>query len=360
MKPYKILFLGETYRADAQTWMNGLREFGNFELVSWELKTPSYGGCNRLFRLIEYAFSWISLRQLIRKEQPDMVIAERTTSYGFLAALSGIKPLVIAQQGITDLWPSSSIVLPIKRRMQRYAFQKADLIHAWGPIMAESMAKVGVDSTKILVLPKGINTVAFKPGAPLPSDKIKAIVTRALEPEYGHSIILQAFYQLSKAGIEFELTIVGDGLEKKRLQKLCTQLKINKQVRFTGRIPNTELPVLLAQHNYYISMPETEGVSASLFEAMACGCYPIVSDLPGNRSWITHQENGQLVSLNEANGLKKALLWAIAQPDHRINAVVANRQFVEKQADYNTNMNQIAARYHELLNLKKQTSHVRN
>jgi glycosyltransferase involved in cell wall biosynthesis len=360
MKPYKILFLGETYRADAQTWMNGLREFGNFELVSWELKTPSYGGCNRLFRLIEYAFSWIRLRQLIRKEQPDMVIAERTTSYGFLAALSGIRPVVIAQQGITDLWPSSSILLPIKKRIQQYAFQKADLIHAWGPIMAESMAKVGVDSAKILVLPKGINTVTFKPGATIPSDKIKAIVTRALEPEYGHPIILQAFHQLSKAGIEFELTIVGDGLEKKRLQKMCTQLKINKQVRFTGRIPNTKLPVLLAEHNYYISMPETEGVSASLFEAMASGCYPIVSDLPGNRSWINHQENGQLVSLQEQDALKHALEWAIAHSEIREKAIESNRIFVEKYADYKTNMSLIAARYHELLNLKKQNHNVRN
>jgi hypothetical protein len=39
-----------------------------------------------------------------------MIIAERTTSYGFLAALSGIKPSAIAQQGKTDLWPSHSIL----------------------------------------------------------------------------------------------------------------------------------------------------------------------------------------------------------------------------------------------------------
>ena len=40
MKKRKILFLGETYRADAITWTNGLKEFGDFEIVSWELKTP--------------------------------------------------------------------------------------------------------------------------------------------------------------------------------------------------------------------------------------------------------------------------------------------------------------------------------
>ncbi|MEY2693179.1 MAG: hypothetical protein RIT03_1570 [Bacteroidota bacterium] len=360
MKKKKILFLGETYRADAQTWMNGLREFGDFELVSWELKTPSYGGINRLFRLIEYAMAWFSLRKFIRQEQPDMVIAERTTSYGFLAAHTGIQPVVIAQQGITDLWPSSSLLLPIKKRIQHFAFQKADLVHAWGPIMAESMAKVGVDPTKILVLPKGINTATFKPAINFDQSKVKAIVTRALEPEYGHPIILKAFHQLKQQGIDFELTIVGDGQEKKRLQKICTQLELNQQVHFIGRIPNTELPALLVQHNYYISMPETEGVSASLFEAMASGCYPIVSDLPGNRSWISQQENGQLVSLQEPQALANALKWAIAHPEIREKAIAANREFIVQQADYQTNMTLIAARYHALLDTKYNKDNVRN
>ncbi|MEG1229324.1 MAG: glycosyl transferase family 1, partial [Flavobacterium sp.] len=37
----KILFLGESYRADAITWMKGLKEFGDFEIITWELQTPN-------------------------------------------------------------------------------------------------------------------------------------------------------------------------------------------------------------------------------------------------------------------------------------------------------------------------------
>jgi hypothetical protein len=33
MKKKKILFLGETYRADAITWMDGLRNLVDFEIV---------------------------------------------------------------------------------------------------------------------------------------------------------------------------------------------------------------------------------------------------------------------------------------------------------------------------------------
>ena len=91
-----------------------------------------------------------------------MVIAERTTSYGFLAALSGVKPVAIAQQGRTDLWPEKSILLPIKKIIQNYAFKKADLIHAWGPVMTISMIEANVDMNKVLVLPKGIDLAKFE------------------------------------------------------------------------------------------------------------------------------------------------------------------------------------------------------
>jgi len=57
MKKKKILFLGETYRADAITWMNGLKEFGDFEIITWELKTPSNGIINRGLRIFEYLFA---------------------------------------------------------------------------------------------------------------------------------------------------------------------------------------------------------------------------------------------------------------------------------------------------------------
>ena len=102
-KRKKILFLGETYRADAITWMNGLKEFGDFEIVTWELKTPNHSFFSRSFRILEFCTGLFQIKKLIKLQQPDMVIAERTTSYGFLAALSGVKPFAIAQQGITDL-----------------------------------------------------------------------------------------------------------------------------------------------------------------------------------------------------------------------------------------------------------------
>jgi glycosyltransferase involved in cell wall biosynthesis len=353
MAKRKILFLGETYRADAITWMNGLKEFGNFEIITWELKTPSNTFWNRLVRIFEFNTALFQIKKLIKKHQPDMVIAERTTSYGFLAALSGVKPMAIAQQGRTDLWPEKSILLPLKKIIQHYAFEKADLIHAWGPVMTISMKGVNVDMKKVLVLPKGINLEQFGNKKNTPSEKIKAIVTRSLMPEYRHDVILQAFRILNQRGIDFELTIVGDGKLLPMLKELASKLDIENKILFTGRIPNTKLPELLQQSNFYISMPITEGVSASLFEAMASNCYPVVTDIPGNQSWIKHRENGQLITIDDSRMLANELLWAFENSEHRNAAILKNRKFVEENADYNTNMKIIADKYHELINTSK-------
>jgi len=353
MAKKKILFLGETYRADAITWMDGLKEFGDFEIITWELKTPNNSIFNRVLRLLEFCTGLFQVRKIIKLHPPAMVIAERTTSYGFLAAISGVKPIAIAQQGRTDLWPEKSLLLPLKKIIQHYAFNKADLIHAWGPVMTISMRAINVDMDKVLVLPKGIDLVKFGNKNSANPSKINAIVTRSLTSEYRHDIILKAFAILNQKGIDFMLTIVGDGKELPILKELTMKLNIENKVDFTGRIPNTKLPELLQHSNFYISMPITEGVSASLFEAMASTCYPIVTDIPGNQSWIKHRENGQLITIDDSRMLAEEILWAFENREHRNAAVLKNRKFVEENADYKTNMKIIATKYHELINTSK-------
>ena len=97
-------------------------------------------------------------------------------------------------------------------------------------------------------------------------------------------------------------------------------------------------------------MPTTEGVSASLFEAMACGCFPIVTDLPGNRSWIKHKENGVLVESENNQKLADEIIWAFQNTALRQKAIFENRGFIENKANYAINMKQISDKYHELIN----------
>jgi len=142
----------------------------------------------------------------------------------------------------------------------------------------------------------------------------------------------------------------------KSLQKLAIDLDIQDQVIFKGRTPNTRVAELLQKSNFYISMPTTEGVSASLFEAMACGCFPIVTDLPGNRSWINNHENGILIPNGNDKILAQEIIEAFERDIWRKAVVERNRKFVEENANYIINMKKIAAAYHELITLKSKAN----
>jgi glycosyltransferase involved in cell wall biosynthesis len=359
MKKRKILFLGEVFRADAQTWMNGLKEFGNFEIVTWELH-ESGKGLRRLLRFIEFlTLAPIEVRRVVAKEKPDMIIAERTTSFGFLAVLAGVRPIAVAQQGITDLYPPGSPILPLKRYLQKVAFKKATLIHAWGPVMSNSMREKHVQMEKVMEMPKGIDLrkFLFSEHSGASNEPIKAIVTRSLLPDYRHDVILEAASIIQSKGISIQWIFVGDGYLKPKLEAQALALGISDIVTFTGRIHNSALPSLLAQSTFYVSMPVTEGVSASLFEAMAVGCYPLVTDLPGNRYWIKDGENGNLIRVNDHEMLANTLLHLLSNTAHIKQVAVQNRQFIESYANYETNMKLIADKYHQLIDISEASKH---
>jgi glycosyltransferase involved in cell wall biosynthesis len=134
-----------------------------------------------------------------------------------------------------------------KKNNPKLCIQNATLIHAWGPVMTISMGKANVDMDKVLVLPKGIDLSKFHNQNTADPEKIHAIVTRSLSPEYRHAIILNSFNLLHQK----ELTSLLLSLETElaTLKELTIKLNIEKGF-FTGRIPNTELPELLRASNF--------------------------------------------------------------------------------------------------------------
>ena len=82
---------------------------------------------------------------------------------------------------------------------------------------------------------------------------------------------------------------------------------------------------------------------------MACGCLPIVTDLPGNRCWINNNENGILIPSNNHKFLAEELQYAFERNLWREVVVKRNRKFIEEHANYAINMKKIALIYHELI-----------
>ena len=340
----KILFLGETYRADAKSWIKGIEMEAGVKLDTMEIE-KSESRWKRLYFAFIFFFKILNSR---RQKAYDIVLAERATSYGFFSMLANGKLRVVAQQGITDAYPETGFSGYYKRKIQRFVYKNSDIIHAWGHVMTFAMLSSGAAPFKIMVLPKGIDLGIYTIPNKRPSST-SLVVTRSLYKLYQHAEIIQSIAVLKERGYHVHAKMVGDGPELENLERLSKELGVEDQLLFTGRISNEKLPEILGESALYVAFPTTEGVSSSLFEAMAMGCFPIVSDLPANQAFISNKRNGLLVGVGDVNALADSIQFAIDHPELLEKAVASNRLYIESKVDFNKNMSRIYAHYKKIL-----------
>jgi len=338
----KILLLADPM-ANAKQWISGMEKYGNAEVVNLYLQNRG-----KLKRTIEWVLLLFTIKKKINRINPDIVIGYRITSYGFLAAWSRFKPCVIAAQGVTDVWPEDHWTTPFKAMIARYAIRHADLIHAWGNNMVSSILKYGANESRVFVMPKGIDIDIFHSDEKKENKVHTFCVTRSLYPEYGHMLILTAFKRLIREGYDLELIIAGTGDLQTKMEEYINENKLEGFIKLVGKVSMAEIYNILNRSNVYISMPETEGVSASLFEAMACGCFPIVSDLPANSFIVNDGENGYLVPVNNGDILYEKIKKIINDPGLLKKASIYNKEYVCENADMKKNIGVFIEKYKEI------------
>jgi glycosyltransferase involved in cell wall biosynthesis len=108
------------------------------------------------------------------------------------------------------------------------------------------------------------------------------------------------------------------------------------------------MPNLLAKTDIYVSTSLYDGTSVSLLEALASGAFPVVTDIPSNREWITDGDNGFLVPIDEAGILASRILDAIRNRDFLEKSQSDNLLIVERKAFWPTNIKKLEEIYSSL------------
>jgi glycosyltransferase involved in cell wall biosynthesis len=124
--------------------------------------------------------------------------------------------------------------------------------------------------------------------------------------------IIQAFATLIKNNLidtEYRLVIAGSGEESANLEQLAQDLSVSARINFVGMLNYSELVELYRHAQLFISVPESDGTSSSLLEALAYGCIPVLSNLPANLEWVLDQVNGFIAP--EVGQLQQQILAAI-------------------------------------------------
>lgn len=259
------------------------------------------------------------MKRLRREFDFDLIDGHYVYPDGFAAILLGKyfnKPVVVSARG-SDVHLFSNF--PLIRRLLQTTFARADHMIAVSSALRDAIAKLGAPSAKISVIPNGVDANKFFPldkktaraRLGLPDKKIILAVGR-LEPVKGFELMLKSFQRLREVekAREAYLTIVGEGSERAKLERLVAALRLQKHVRLAGAQPHAELKQWYGAADCVCLASEREGWPNVVLESFACGTPVVATDIWGMREVIPSESLGVL-TLREEQYLARALACAL-------------------------------------------------
>lgn len=179
------------------------------------------------------------------------------------------------------------------------------------------------EDKKIRVICNGVNIELFDAIQPqkleyrnlfgFAEDDYVIVCVARLEKMKGHLCLLRAFAQLVLDYPKCRLLLVGDGPDRKSIEKEIQMLEIEERVVLAGF--RHDVPQLLKSFDLFASMSLKEGMPYTLVEALAAEIPIVATNVIGNRDVIKDGVNGFLTEVEDVQAVKRVMEYAIKNPE---------------------------------------------
>ena len=139
-----------------------------------------------------------------------------------------------------------------------------------------------------------------------PREQNKLVFVGRVTLEKEIDVIIRALARLDP-DLNATFTIVGDGDQRKNLEKLVAELGLTDRVHFTGRVSDEELRRHLTEATVFAIASIAELQSIATMEAMASGLPIVAADAMALPHLVHHGENGYLFQAGNDRELSEAL-----------------------------------------------------
>lgn len=280
------------------------------------------------FRLSTAALIW-QLSRWIRREGIRVLHAWDMDACIFgrhVARLAGI-PLITSRRDLAQIYPDWKLrALALAERQASAVVVNARAIGA----LAE---QAGVPPARVRRIPNVLDVEEFDrlsptaaPGLPPPSAAPRVVQVARLDPEKNTGALLEAAHRLRSRGVELDLVLAGDGVERPRLEAQAKNLGL--AVTFLGDF--RQVPALLATAKAGVLVPSAnEGLSNTILEYLAAGLPCVVSDCGGNADLVRNGENGFVVPAGDPGSIADAIARVVQDPEFSRHAGARGRARVE-------------------------------
>lgn len=274
--------------------------------IPWNLKHSIIAWLNIPFLLAAMVF-----RMMVVAGKTDIIHA----NWGILGAAATAlrflhrRPVVVMIHG-TDLSSKNRLITTTTK----WAIKRADSVITNSPENYELVCRLRTDRKNCYYINNGVRYPSDGELAELrkkhrnQNNIINVISAARLIPERKYDIILRAFARVHSQITDIFLTIVGDGPELKQLESLSAELYLSQSVRFTGRVPHSEVFKYMASADIYVSATTVETHGSSVAEAAACGVPAVVTRVGFPAELVTDGRDGFVIEPNDEFVLAEAIM----------------------------------------------------
>lgn len=345
----RICFVSHASNYHTQKWATWFAEHGHeVHVISFSYQdipnvyvhslSSNVGAYDSDLIKIAYLSQAKKLRKIIQSINPDIVNVHYASSYGSLAALSGIKKYVLSVWG-SDVYdfPKKSI---LHKALLKYSLKKADYLFSTSEAMAMETAKYTDKPFKIT--PFGVNMDMFNPNKRTRDINERSFVVgtiKRLEPKYGIPTLLKAasLVRIKRPDIPLQLRIAGKGTRENEYKKLSKNLEIDHFTKWLGFISQEMAAVEWANMDVGIipSELESESFGVSAVEAEACGIPVIISDIPGLMEATEPGKSSIVFQRKDVKQLAEKIIHLYDSPEERLRIGRNGRIFVAARFEIN-------------------------
>ncbi len=166
----------------------------------------------------------------------------------------------------------------------------------------------GVPAERAIQIPYGVNALTAEQAdtillQPVDQSVLKICYLGRLVQEQKRVLeFVPLVAELRRRGINFELSLIGDGKERKMLEEQLRAQGLAQHVKFHGWLDTESVAALLVQQDVFILLSDHEGLPVALLEAMGHALVPVVTDIESGNTQLVHDgRNGFIVPIGDLN-----------------------------------------------------------
>jgi glycosyltransferase involved in cell wall biosynthesis len=210
----------------------------------------------------------------------------------------------------------SAVLKTLGGPIERWGEHSAEAVLVITPRLRRLLVSDGVEENRLHVIPPGVNPSLFEgpfkdPFAGVGKPRVLFVGRLASQKGVGTLVSAAALLKHPSARV----LLVGDGPERKALERRARRIGVGDRVRFEGFLAHDRLPAAMAHADLLVLPSVYEELGTVLLEAVQAGLPVVASRTGGIPDVIEDGANGLLVPPGEPEAFARAIDRLLADRD---------------------------------------------